>query len=99
MWGGRFRNALTRSQPEKEKEAINRAVDGMNKIEDLLVRVLGPVLQPKNIALIRSTIDFLKDPKYLTFVVEDPRLEQPRTDLESAIDQYNAVELEVSQFE
>ncbi len=76
-----------------------RAVDGMNKIEELLIRVLGPVLQPKNVALIRATIDFLKDPKYLTFVIEDPRLEDPRSNLEMAIDQYNAVELEVSQFE
>jgi hypothetical protein len=45
----------------------------MNKIEEILIKSLSNVLQPKNIALIRSTLAFLKDTKYLTFVVEDPR--------------------------
>jgi hypothetical protein len=71
----------------------------MEKIEVLLLKSLSNVLQPKNIALIRSTLAFLKDHKYLTFVIEDPRLEQPRTDLEAAIDQYNAVELDIDAIE
>lgn len=99
VWGGRFRSALTRGQPPKEKEAIEKIVLNMNKIEDILVKALSNVLQPKNIALIRSTLGFVKDPKYLTFVVEDPRLEQPRCDLEFAIDQYNAIELDVAAYE
>jgi hypothetical protein len=99
VWGGRFRNALTRQQPPKEKEALNKVSENMEKIEVLLLKSLSNVLQPKNIALIRSTLAFLKDHKYLTFVIEDARLEEPRSDLEAAIDQYNAVELDVDAIE
>jgi hypothetical protein len=99
VWGGRFRTALTRGQPPKEKEALNKVTENMDKIEALLLKSLTNVLQPKNIALIRSTLTFLKDHKYLTFVIEDERLEQPRTDLEAAIDQYNAVEIDADAIE
>lgn len=81
VWGGRYRNALTRGQPPAEKEALDKVVANMNKIEDLLIKSLSNVLQPKNIALIRATIAFFKDQKYLTFVVEDARLEEPRSKL------------------
>lgn len=99
VWGGRFRNALTRGQPPKEKEALNKVTENMEEVEKILVKSLQGVLQPKNIALIRSTLAFLKDHKYLTFVIEDERLEDPRTDLEAAIDSYNSIEIDVVSIE
>jgi hypothetical protein len=98
VWGGRFRNALTRGQPPKEKEALNKVSENMDKIEALLLKSLSNVLQPKNIALIRSTLSFFKDHKYLTFVIEDERLEQPRSDLEAAIDQVSTENVLVLSF-
>lgn len=123
VWGGRYRNALTRGQPPAEREALTKVVTAMTKIEDLLIKSLSNILQPKNIALIRSTIAFFKDYKYLTFVIDDDRLEEPRGarsfffsfffffpffpliffifpgELERAIDQYNAVEIDPTGFQ
>lgn len=48
------------SQPEKEKEALEVVSRNMTKIEEILIKSLSNVLQPKNIALIRSTLAFLK---------------------------------------
>merc|ERR1712000_151293 len=99
VWGGRFRNALTRGQPPKEKEALIKVTENMEKIEVLLLKRLATVPQPKSISLIRSTLSFLKDHKYLTFVIEDDRLEEPRCELEQAIDQYNSIEIDVDSIE
>ncbi len=65
----------------------------------ILQKQLSTVLQPKNLSLIRSTLAFLKDHKYLTFVIEDDRLEEPRSELESAIDQYNSIEIDADAIE
>ena len=99
VWGGRYRNALTRGQPPKEKEALDKVTANMEEIERILVKTLQGHLQPKNIALIRSTLAFLKDHKYLTFVIEDPRLEEPRYELEAAIDSYNSIEIDMDTIE
>lgn len=71
----------------------------MDKIESLLLKRLSTVLQPKSISLIRSTLTFLKDHKYLTFVIEDDRLEEPRCELETAIDSYNSIEIDAEGIE
>ena len=99
VWGGRFRNALTRGQPPKEKEALDKVSTCMDKIEVLLIKQLGNVLQPKSISLIRSTLKFLKDQKYLTYVIEEEELEQPREALESAIDAYCSIEIDFDSIE
>jgi len=70
--------------------AVNK---NFKEVEKVLVRLTTPFLRPKNIVRIQYTLAFLSNMEFLKFVAKNDKLEDDRLELELAMDNYTAIEI------